>query len=377
MARVKITEYRAKSLLVPEYDGVTLRIGSLDNDCKKLSKQTPYVVKVDQGIKKRGKQGLVKLNVAATDVKKAVKELSKRGFERFVAEPMVSHDANDEVYVSIERTRDGVVILYSPNGGVDIEEHPESIAKYTQVFEVPLPSEFLNHVIAVMDKEHLSFVEINPLVLMGDGVKLLDAAVLADSTGDYISTWSNDDIVTSKSLSGSEEAVAVLNDNSPASFSFRVLNPDGALWLLLSRGGASITIADEAHNQQKASLIGNYGEYSGGPSSAETYLYTTEVLKQMQMSKAKKKALVIAGGVANFTDVKKTFIGVIKAMREYIDTYGAMGLRVFVRRGGPNEAEGLEMMEKFLRENNILGSVHGSDIVLTEVVNEALAYVGN
>jgi len=76
----------------------------------------------------------------------------------------------------------------------------------------------------------------------------------------------------------------------------------------LSGGGASITIADEAMNQGKSSLVGNYGEYSGGPSTEETYLYTLDVLRQVLTSKAPKKAIIIAGGVANFTDVKKTFL---------------------------------------------------------------------
>jgi len=46
-----------------------------------------------------------------------------------------------------------------------------------------------------------------------------------------------------------------------------------------------------------------------------------------------------------------------------------------VRRGGPNEVEGLAMMESYLKKNNLFGSVHGSDIVLTDVINEALEHV--
>jgi succinyl-CoA synthetase beta subunit len=95
----------------------------------------------------------------------------------------------------------------------------------------------------------------------------------------------------------------------------------------------------------------------------------------MFLSNAPKKALIIAGGVANFTDVKKTFGGVIQALKEVLGDLQKHKVRVFVRRGGPNEKEGLAMMKDFLQKNDILGSVHGADIVLTDVINEALEYV--
>ena len=46
-----------------------------------------------------------------------------------------------------------------------------------------------------------------------------------------------------------------------------------------------------------------------------------------------------------------------------------------MRRGGPNETEGLALMREFLEKNDLLGSVHGSDIVLSDVIHEALEYV--
>ncbi|HEY1085685.1 MAG TPA: ATP citrate lyase citrate-binding domain-containing protein [Candidatus Saccharimonadales bacterium] len=373
MARVKLSEYRAKSLLVPDYIGVTLRLDSLDEDLANLSDDQNYVIKVDQGVKKRGKQGLIKLNVTKASAKEAINELSEKGFQRFIAEPMIPHEDNEERYVSFERTRDGIAINYSEMGGVDIEDHPESVKHYT-IEDVPLEKSFVSHVVEVMDQQHMSFVEINPL-LVRESLVLLDAAVLADSAGEYQASWTEDDIVEARNLSESEAAIAELNDNSPAAFSFRVLNENGSIWLLLSGGGASITIADESANQHKAEYIGDYGEYSGGPSTEETYLYTTEVLHQALKSKAPKIALIIAGGVANFTDVKKTFTGVIQALTENLEALHKKNVRVFVRRGGPNEKEGLELMRKFLEGNNLFGSVHGSDIVLTDVINEALEYV--
>lgn len=376
MARVKLTEFRAKTLLVDDYDGVQIKLSTIDSDISDLSTKEQYVIKVDQGVKKRGKQGLIRFNVTKNQAKEAVQELAAKGFDTFLAEPMVDHEHNEEAYLSLERTRDGIRILHSTEGGVDIEDHPDSIIQYTSIKDVPVPQQFLTHVISVMDSEHLSFLEINPLVIKGGKAVLLDAAVLADSAGMSRSLhWDERDIVVAKEMTWSERVVADLNDGSPASFSFRVLNPDGAIWLLLSGGGASITIADEAANQDKVSLIGNYGEYSGGPTREETCLYANAVLEQMLASNAPKRVIVLAGGVANFTDVKRTFAGVRDALSAHIDALRNAEVRVFVRRGGPNESEGLRMIEEFLKENEIYGSVHGSDKVLTTVIDEAMECV--
>jgi len=374
MARVKLSEFRSKTLFVPGYKGVGLRIETLADDIAQLDDEVSYVIKVDQGIKKRGKQGLVKLGIKKADALEAVNELASKGFSRFIAEPMLPHDDKEERYISFERTREGISIHFSERGGVDVEANPTAVEEYT-VQTVPVPAAFPEHIIDTMNREHLSFVEINPLIVRDKECILLDAAVLADSAGQYQAGWSDDDVVEVRVPTEAERAIAELNENSPAAFSFRVLNPDGAIWLLLSGGGASITIADEAANQGKASSIGNYGEYSGGPTQEETYLYTKEVLRQMFLSSEPKKALVIAGGVANFTDVKKTFGGIIQALQECTGELAKHRTRVFVRRGGPNEEEGLALMHDFLAVNDLLGGIHGSDAVLTDVINEALEYV--
>lgn len=378
MARVKLSEFRAKNLLVDDYKGVSLSIDKLESDLTQLASGVSYVVKVDQGIKKRGKQGLIKLNVKAKDVKQAVIDLSQRGFNRFVAEPMLEHDQSDEHYISFERTRDGIMISYSNHGGVDVEDHADDIvsfpvAKLSDSFS--LPKNFIERVVAIMNQQHLSFVEINPLVVQDGKLHLLDAAVLADSAAIHQTDWNDADIVQSENKHPAELAVDELQASSPASFSFRILNLNAGLWLLLSGGGASITLADEAANQGRAETIGNYGEYSGGPSTQETYMYSREVLRCLLDSDAPKKALVIAGGVANFTDIRKTFDGVIRALREVQSQLQTQNIRVFVRRGGPHETEGLAMIQEFLDKQQILGSVHGSDAILTTVINEALEYI--
>lgn len=374
MARVKLSEFRAKSLLLEEYAGVALHLNSLTKDVAQINDDLLYIIKVDQGVKKRGKQGLLKLNISKSEVEQAVRELAEKGFSRFIAEPMFTHDDSEEQYFSLERTRQGMVIHHSQHGGVDVEENPSSVQEYS-IDDVPLPAEYVADLLKIMDAQHMSFLEINPLIVRNNECTALDAAVLIDSAGEHESDWTSDDIVEARTLTDAEKTIAQYDDNSAAAFSFRVLNKDGALWLLLSGGGASITIADEAANEGRADIVGNYGEYSGGPTTEEAYLYTNELLKQLHASSVHKKAIVIAGGVANFTDVRKTFGGVIQALQENIDNLHQSSVKVYVRRGGPNEVEGLANMKKFLQENDLYGSVHGSDVVLTDVVHEALEHI--
>lgn len=381
MSRVKLSEYAAKKIFLGEhYRGLQLRSGE-----KWQIPEGRWVAKVDQGIKKRFKQGLVVIDKSATEMESAMREWEQRGFSQFILEPLLSHDASEEQYLSLERVREGIRILHTAEGGVDIEAHPEVVGMYLvrdvhDIEEIAdktkLPLDFLTYLIEMFDKAFLAFIEINPLVVQGGVAHLLDAAALVDSAGEFFTeSWSGDDTVKGKAKHEAEEKIDALAATTPASLKLSVINPDGALFFLLSGGGGSIVIADEAQLEGVGGVLGNYGEYSGGPTREETYLYAKEIVALMLASKAEKKALVIAGGVANFTDVKKTFAGIIDALGESAEALRAAGVKVFVRRGGPNEAAGLALMEAFLKKESLLGSISGSDAVITQAIDDAIAFI--
>lgn len=382
MPRVKLTEYRAKRILLGDaYSGVSFSSGETPT----LSGDGPFVVKVDQGIKKRMKQGLLALNVAGTDCVSATNAWEGKGFANFIVEPMLPHGASEERYVSFERVRDGIRVLYAREGGIEIEEHPEKVETFlirgagdvsVVSTKTGIPHTFIESVLSAFEKEYFAFLEINPLVIQNGEIHLLDAAVLVDSSAQFFANgWSASDIVKQAKKHPREAAVEALAETTPASLKLNVINPDGSLYFLLSGGGGSIVIADEAELLGMGKEIANYGEYSGGPTREETYLYAKEVLALMLASMAPKKALVIAGGVANFTDVKTTFGGIIDALTEYADALRAGNVRVYVRRGGPNETEGLARMGTFLEKERLLGSVYGSDAVITSAVDDAITYL--
>src|SRR3989344_7058943 len=90
MARVKLSEYRAKQLILGDsYRGVQVR-----SDKKTVVPKGQWVAKVDQGVKKRMKQGLVAGNKPAAELARAIQGWEKKGVSQFVLEPFLAHEAS-------------------------------------------------------------------------------------------------------------------------------------------------------------------------------------------------------------------------------------------------------------------------------------------
>ena len=394
MSRVKLTEHKAKQLLYRElgisYSGVAVFDG------KKISYTTPlsslqgekkYVVKVDQGVKGRMKKGLVELGITKDELENSVKKLARTGYSQLIIEEMVPHKPDQERYISLERVRTGILARYSKHGGIDIEAKINEVKSellnkdYSKISkELGVGTKFIESLVKFFEENYVSFLEINPLVVESIGsnlaikqfsnsVHILDLAVEVDSTASYFTKgWQLSDIVADQKKSLVEIAISKLNDNSQAALSFTLLNPNGAIWVLLSGGGASITLADEFYNLGFGKELGNYGEYSGNPSKEETYLYTKEFLKAMFKSNSKSKVILIGGGVANFTDVRITFSGILKAFEEAKTMMRKNNVKVFVRRGGPKQKEGLALIDVWLKRNDMYGYVTGPEMPLYEIV---------
>ena len=269
--------------------------------------------------------------------------------------------------MSLERVRDGIKVLYSAHGGVEIENHWQQV---NGTISDPIVKKLVAKLKTIFDKYYFSFLEINPLVVKDEQIYLLDLAVEIDDAALNIPVVSNLQIepISPIKLSSSEEQIAKLDKSSPASLKYRLLNPNGSVWMLLSGGGASLVLADEVADFGFGQELANYGEYSGNPTMQDTYLYTRVILTDLLKSKSHQKVLVIAGGVANFTDVAKTFQGVIKALEENKQALKKQDVLVFVRRGGPNQKQGLALMARFLKDSGLYGTVLDSSAVLTEVI---------
>ncbi len=389
MARKKISEYAAKNLLYrfldTPYTGISIHSSQDLEKIQTLSTEKTYVVKVDEGVKGRFKKGLVLLDVTKEDIPASIKKLEEKGYTQFLVEEFYHYKAEEEHYLAIERVREGYKLLYSEKGGIAIEEHVAAVQE--KIFttkegiesvatELHLDPLLLLNILEVFDAYYFSFLEINPFIKKDNRFIPVDLAVEVDSAGAFFvqNGWKQEDMVEEgKDKTKEEKNIDMLSSKSQASFKLNMLHTDGSLFMLLSGGGASLVVADEAYNLGFGKEVANYGEYSGNPTEEETYIYTKNLLQLLLQSSAKQKMLIIAGGVANFTDVRITFRGIIKALDEVKETLQQEEVKVYVRRGGPNQEEGLAMMKEFLTKEQLYGQVSGPEIVLTDVVKNAVA----
>ena len=97
--------------------------------------------------------------------------------------------------------------------------------------------------------------------------------------------------------------------------------------------------------------------------------YTNQILELMTRNKG-QQALIIGGGIANFTDVKKTFAVVIKAFEKNKEKM--KDVRVYVRRAGPRDTEGLKALQAACDEMGIWCTTNGAEMPMTEVVGMAV-----
>lgn len=377
MARVAITEYAAKKLFLgDDYTGESVTPENVEEVVKTLDAKAVFIVKIDVGIKKRGKQGLIRLNIPADGVTQAAGELFALGHERCVVEEMVPHQEQNEKYFSIDVLREGAQVLYSEKGGVSIEDDPDSVKNIliprsemlsakpaTKIGDVPLAT-----LLEMMHTYHISFCEVNPYILLDDSFFPLDMAVEIDSSKEgKLPAWAQAHVLHKKVASEQEAEVLRQDARTQSALNLHTLNENGSILTLFSGGGASLVALDSLVVEGLQDSVINYSEYSGAPTRDETHAYVSTLLEVLFASDAKKKVVLIAGGVANFTDVMATFQGIVDAFSENVDMLKKQEVYVCVRRGGPNQEKGLAHLRDFLDTESIPNDVHDPSFSLGAV----------
>ncbi len=436
MAQKPIREYDGKKLFAQNWDkyfsglnypfesvlvtsGDELRAKAKETGYEWLNEK-PLVAKPDMLFGKRGKNGLVlfKVNkpgdVTLEDAAKWIDEkrsgkvtlLSGQSGEltHFIVEPFTPHSEDEEYYIAattFDETND--VLYLSAHGGMEVEEN------WDKVTEVKIPIDATDEEIEKIISENIpadipedkkevyknfavnfykffrdlnfAYLEVNPVVIVGNNVYLLDLVARLDDTAGFLmkDKWGDIEFPTPFGMpekSPEEKAIAEADAKSGASLKLTVLNPKGRIWTLVAGGGASVvyadTIADLAGGVED---LANYGEYSGGPTTDETRFYTETVLDLMTREKdpqGRDKILIIGGAIANFTDVAKTFTGIIQAFEKYADKMKDVGVRIYVRRGGPNYEKGLKDIKAAAERLGLPIEVYGPETHITDIVRMAL-----
>ncbi|GAA6007434.1 uncharacterized protein JCM10292_002404 [Rhodotorula paludigena] len=397
------------------------------------------VVKPDQLIKRRGKAGLLALNQTWEQGKKWIQDRAGKQVQvekttgtltNFIVEPLCPHPSDSEYYICINSVREGDVILFTHEGGVDVGDvDAKALTLLVPVGgELPtreeIKAQLLQHVAGAERQDalvdfiirlysvyvdlHFAYLEINPLVAVENAqtgktdIFYLDMAAKLDQTAEFIvgPKWAiaRDISVTNPALAAAtavggkisadkgppmfwpppfgrdltpEEAyIAKLDGSTGASLKLTVLNAEGRVWTMVAGGGASVVYSDAIAAHGFAHELANYGEYSGAPTQTQTYEYAKTILDLMTRGapNPEGKVLFIGGGIANFTNVAATFKGIITALKEYQHRLQEHKVRIFVRRGGPNYQEGLKAMRLLGETLGVEIQVFGPDDHITSIV---------
>jgi ATP-citrate lyase beta-subunit len=421
MAQRGIREYHGKKMMakywseyfkgIEQYDGKIALIDP-ETNMDDLAKQNPWltkeklVVKPDQLIGKRGKHNLILLNATFNEAKNWINERMNKEITigkvtdkltHFLIEPFVPHDKNKEYYIAITSNREGDAIHFSAHGGVDIEEVWDTVVtiqvpilsniddvKIKEKLPKDIPDEekdmvtnFIKGLFKFYADLGYAYLEINPIAVTKGGIIPLDTVARLDDAAQFVcgQKWGEIEFPApfGRDLTEEEKMIKELDEKSGASLKLTVLNPKGRIWTLVAGGGASVVYTDTVFDLGFKDELANYGEYSGNPSTDETYQYAKTVIDLMTREKDPRgKILLIGGGIANFTDVAKTFTGIIEALKEYRQKLIDNKIKIYIRRGGPNYQEGLKNMKELGKTLGVPIEVFGPELHMTAIVTMGL-----
>ncbi|MEK6604248.1 MAG: ATP citrate lyase citrate-binding domain-containing protein [Nitrospirota bacterium] len=360
-------------------------------DANEWLKQSKLVVKAHEAMGSRFKLGLVKVDLDLQGAQAAAKEMLGRQVgsitvSQVIVSEMVPH--KDEYYAAVKSTRDGAEVLMANCGGIEVESNWERVKKLSlEVGDTPsaqalekLAKEagfsgevakkmaaFVGKLFACFDSEDAQYLEVNPVVArQSDGELIaLDAVTLLDGDAKFRHPDWNFPFAAEFGRSYTKNEMEVMAVDSKIKGSVKFIEiPGGDTAMLPAGGGASVYYSDAV--VARGGKLANYAEYSGDPPD-----WAVEVLTEKVCSLPGIKNIIVGGAIANFTDVKKTFGGIIAGFRKAKADGKLTGVKIWVRRGGPREKEGLEAM-KALREEGFDIHVHDRHTPLTDIVDMAL-----
>ncbi|KAJ9656711.1 beta subunit of ATP citrate lyase [Coniosporium apollinis] len=187
-----------------------------------LARDSRFVAKPDQLIKRRGKSGLLALNKTWPEAREWIEARAGKSqrvetvdgvLRQFLVEPFVPHPSDTEYYININSVREGDWILFTHEGGVDVgdvDAKAEKLLIPVDLSEFPSNEEiaatllkkvpegvhnvlvdFISRLYAVYVDCQFTYLEINPLVVIPNAdatsaeVHFLDLAAKLDQTAEF------------------------------------------------------------------------------------------------------------------------------------------------------------------------------------------------
>ncbi len=383
-------------MAVPHYVVITA-VDQLDRlaQANPWLRESKLVVKAHEAIGSRMKLGLVKVGLDLEGARKAVgemvgKDLKGMTISQVIISEMIQH--KEEFYLAVKSVREGAELLLASVGGIEVEANWEKVKRIAiplgtdptrdqllnlakeAAFKGDLAgkvAEFALKLYQCYDQEDGTYIEINPLVTREANGELvaLDAVTMVDGDArfrhpDWNFTFASE---FGRPYTNDERAIMEIDSRIKGSVKFIEI-PGGDTALLPAGGGASVYYSDAV--LALGGKIANYAEYSGDPPD-----WAVEALTEKVCSLKGIKRIIVGGAIANFTNVKKTFAGIINGFRKAKAEGKLEGVEIWVRRGGPFEKEGLAAM-KALEAEGFNIHVYDRYTPLTDIIDYAIKGVG-
>lgn len=363
---MRLLEYQGRKLLMKT--GVPLPLGEVAETGEEAYRIARYklegkgVVKAQVPVGGRGKAGGVKIVETPKEARKAAEELlgSELKGEKVSKVLLVEKvDIEKEYYVSIllDRERKGPVIIFSPQGGVDIEEvatnSPDAIYEaspdpliglqpYTireLLYRTEVNDEhfgdfyrLLEKLFSVYEEYGATLVEINPVALTKEGKLLaLDSKVKIDD--DTRASEKIEEILPQ----GIEGGSKTILERKAEAIGLQYVELDGSIGVIGNGAGLVMSTLDVL--SQKGGKPANFLDVGGG-ADAELMKKAYELVTEKEGLKG--VFVNIFGGITRCDEIAS---GIVKALE---NTKGDL-LPLVVRLTGTNEEEG----RKILKENGI------------------------
>jgi ATP-citrate lyase beta-subunit len=354
-------------------------------------KQSKLVVKAHEALGSRFKLGLVKVGLDLTAAVAAAKEMIGREVgsitvSQVIVSEMVPH--KEEYYCAVKSTREGSEVLVANCGGIEVESNWDRVKRLTlDVGQQPTHetleklakdagftgslvkkiADFAGKMFTCFDNEDAQYLEVNPVVARESDGELvaLDAVTLLDGDAKFRHPDWNFQFAAEFGRAYSKAELEVMGVDSKIKGSVKFIEiPGGDTAMLPAGGGASVYYSDAV--VARGGKLANYAEYSGDPPD-----WAVEVLTEKVCSLPGIKNIIVGGAIANFTDVKKTFGGIINGFRKAKSEGKLKNVKIWVRRGGPREKEGLDAM-RALKDEGFDINVFDRNTPLTDIVDKAL-----
>jgi succinyl-CoA synthetase beta subunit len=307
----------------------------------------PAVIKANVLVGGRGKAGGVKLANSRDEVRQQAERILNLTIQgEKVSEVLITRavEIKREFYLSItlDRSAHSPVIIFSPAGGMEIEEvarrSPEQIYKFhiapleglhpyqirSMLFQTDLErplfgplSETIEKLYQAFTRYHATLVEINPLAISADGSLIaIDSKFIID-----------DDDIPPELESWSEEASENPLERQAREQGLQYVKLDGTIGVI--GNGAGLVMATLDLIQLKGSRPANFLDIGGGANAAQ-------MKKALEFVAADEQVqgiwINIFGGITRCDEVTQGLVEAVEAMK--------LKRPLVVRLIGTNEAKG-------------------------------------